>query len=201
MLWEQRPVAIVPKFPRSILESPSVAEFAASEILLRRLFGGDLFFQNLLKSGACPSVDDQDAYWLYRVMDAARAEQLVLRTTPLHPSDYLAFLNEDDDVGQSVMGRGKEDLRGEVESRIPKGISWLVEVSLPDLYQWNHRRVGEVIITEIPGHAERMGLWLVRLPGVLTLPTKTGDLEHFSIQGSRHYPIVQLDFSHLKRVW
>ncbi len=94
--------------------------------------------------------------------------------------------------------------------------SWLVEISIPELFQWNNRRLGEVIFqestlvnAESQEEVDFLDVWLVRVPGILSVPNlailDNGEItyrfNHYQIPGKNHYPIVTRTVSDFARSW
>ncbi len=195
MLREQLPAVVVPKphqSKRQLLAGADVERFAA-ELLCDYEFENGRYFQSLLNSNARP---DQSNYWFWTLLQRVIQKRYVLRTLAIKPSDYEIFLNKHhpEDCNQCVLGpeceRLLEDL---IRGRIGDFPTWLVEISVPELYQWNNRRLGEIILQEDLDEPGTLRLSVIRVPGVLSVPNSDEKtVKHYPVRGNYHYPIATL---------
>ena len=106
-----------------------------------------------------------DNYWLSRLADAMVHRAQVLRQTTISKSVFYKQLSE---VGFTVEDTYAVAHNEEIV---------IVEISIPELYQWNHRRLGEAhvekqMVCELQDDGtevveERLFVRLIRLPGVM----------------------------------
>ncbi len=228
VLQSRSPSVIIPKFPESKVETPETVEREAADWLGQVPYEDGRFFQTILKSKSCPSRDKNK--WFFRLMRNVSMRTHVLRTIPITHDEYFDFLNGKNDLEEQILGKELDALtnvlknrQGDVftlkrdESGVSKlstlkgrkeaPFTWLVEISIPEIFQWNNRRVGEVVLQEStitefttagPVKLDFRDVLLVRVPGVLSVPElvilDNGDLtysfEHYKIPGKGHYPIV-----------
>ena len=93
--------------------------------------------------GAVMGQVDSISPWLIRLTSAFASGDVVLRSVSVSPEDYFRHLKVSDDWeyrhedGQTLEGFGRVEF--------PK-MFWVVEVSLPQLFPANERKIGEVVI-------------------------------------------------------
>lgn len=187
-LVDRNPAVILPTFPWVDSVRPEFPEIFARRVLSkqfivqsRRHFNRkQTLFESILKSDAKPA---KTSRWFYEVLDHIAAGTCILRTIPCTWPRYEQFLKRNNILS------GVEEVISGVADKCRKGPFWLVEISIPDLFQWNANRLGEIIVH---GDATDPGTGpatLVRLPGVLTMLYQGGYAEHYSISGDAYYPI------------
>ncbi|MCP4645976.1 MAG: hypothetical protein GY851_36365, partial [bacterium] len=91
----------------------------------------------------------------------------------------------------------------EILDQLQGDCMWMVEISIPDLFQTNTNRLGEVILAEIPrppcGHDEECEgeedegggreVRLVRLPGTVSIPGQGKHrMAHYATDADYYYP-------------
>jgi len=72
----------------------------------------------------------------------------------------------------------------------------MVEISVPELYQRNKRKLGEALVFENRQEPNHPLIRLIRLPGVISLaefdaPADRAKFKHLTMQSTYHYPIVE----------
>jgi len=239
LLQERNPRVITPKFPGSKVDNPDSVEADAAHWLAGETYQEGRFFQTILQSESRPSRDENR--WFFRLMKNVSMQSHVLRTVPIVLDEYFDFLEGKNDLEEHILGEEFDTLTGLLRSRQAEtyaldtnedGVtilrklerceeapfSWLVEISIPELYQWNNRRLGEVILKEStilkatpagPVELPILCLLLVRVPGVLSVPNPvvtedrylTYAFDHHPIPGKNHYPIVAKTIDNFRRSW
>jgi hypothetical protein len=143
-----------------------------------------------------------DNFWFNELRINIRDRCHVLRTVPCTSDRYLRFLT------LNTCLQTYSNIMLDIRKTLDQGPFWLVEVSIPELYQWNGRRLGEVIIRDDPQDPSAFNVILVRLPGILTLFLPPPDpaastlylTEHHAIGGAYHYPIEKSSNSPLSEL-
>jgi hypothetical protein len=122
------------------------------------VIGADYLFKILLKM---PSGSDK---WRKRLQDYAEQQLLILRPILIDVkqyADHLAGISDWD--GKRMRENIIKALR-----RIPANWMWMIELSVPELFSANRRKVGEVLLdAEVPAGPARdfSNFFLARLPG------------------------------------
>lgn len=193
VLRTQNPAVIIPRYPRSVVLTPEIVEWAAADFLTIKKYNGKSYFQTILQSPSCPPRSDDSNYWFYKLMEAASRGLHVLRTIPISPDEYLEFLKGTEGAGD-VLGPLTSDHINAIAQHLGGTFTWLVEISIPELYQRNTRRLGEVFLQEDAGSPGNVAGLSIRIPGVLSLIKDNGcGFGHFEIPFKEHFPITQRD--------
>ncbi len=102
--------------------------------------------------------------WLRRFMRYVEAQQVVLRAVALTRAEYLKHLRAAEDwEGQREAAQTCQGM----EAFLPEHL-WMVEVSLPELFPANLRKLGEILLnaSEMPAPDQDLSTYiLARLPG------------------------------------
>ena len=112
---------------------------------------------------------DSKNEWYLRLVEAARIRKLILRVVPITKTAYLANLRKLDDWD---FHQEREETLVEIERVIQPSLMWMIEVSFPDLFPTNKRKVGEVLLdASVPLPDElTFGMFvLARFPGAYVL--------------------------------
>jgi hypothetical protein len=148
--------------PRGFEYPGFVAEIVASD-----------YFYSLL-----PQLDDLPNRWMQRLRKYVTWRKLILRTVPNTKSDYLAHLGAMEDwQGQKESPQTVKD----IGSMLPEKL-WIVEVSIPDLFSTNKRKLGELLLDATrayTGKGDYSFFVMARLPGVFAF---------FDRLDGRHHP-------------
>jgi hypothetical protein len=127
------------------------------------IIGADYLFTIL------PQLPPDKNPWAQRLSFYAKAHLLVLRPYLLDPAEYTAHLEKVKDwQGNPV----RETLIGALRANLTKERLWMIELSVPELFSANLRKVGEVLIrAEVlpPGDRDLTSFVLARLPGYFAL--------------------------------
>lgn len=110
------------------------------------------------------SLNDMNNLWLKRLFEYMHKGRLILRTVPITFTKYVQSLST------------IKDWQGNVENNEiidylktwPNGPCWLVEVSIPEVFSTNKRRIGEILIDGASNPNEKMdgkSFVLARMPG------------------------------------
>ena len=115
------------------------------------------------------SIPSQTSPWTARLWEHVAAQEVVLRAIAVSRRQYASYLRRVYD-----WGNGTEDpqLVGAIAGILPRHL-WLVEISIPDLFAANHRKIGEIVLdSDVPADPPDGShhLVLLRLPCVLLLP-------------------------------
>lgn len=165
--------AIIPKFKWSKQPTPAVIEICAERGLRAACWPKnykndhanpgakyDYLFKVIRKK--CPQ--PRSNFWFYQLEDNVRRGSFVLRTIPITLKEYLDSLLSD----KILHKEHNYDIFQCIESAIrttngKDTMLWLVEISIPELFQHNNRKLGEVIIQE---RDKEPWCNVVRLPGL-----------------------------------
>jgi hypothetical protein len=148
---------IIATLPKQVEMNPLTAE----------VIGADFLFSIL------PNLQQMGARWEARLAAYAKAHRLVLRPILIDASDYPSHLASLSDwEGHKIETRLIEGLKNLGKEKL-----WMVELSVPELFSANRRKVGEVLL-----RAERKvstvrdfgSFLLARLPGCFALYTGGG---------------------------
>lgn len=186
-LLRRNPSVIIPRFPWAHEGHPELLQINAHRLLTERFIQrGDsrrTLLQDILASEAAPR-DRQANPWFFEVLEHVAKGTYVLRAMPCTMSRYADFLKEHPEI----LGDRWELIHG-IMAKAEKEPFWLVEISIPELYQWNSRRLGEMLLhgdAGAPGEGEAT---VVRLPGVLSMIFDRDHVEHHQVGGDYHYDI------------
>lgn len=140
---------VISTFPKDVLLDPIRAE----------VIGADYLFTIVpLSEAICGE-------WGVRLASYVQSRRSVLRTHLVSGSDYVSHLARVSDwEGKSIDKLQIGDLR----EKLKDSHYWLVEVSVPELYPTNRRKLGEILLrSDIPATPKRdLGQFmLARIPG------------------------------------
>ncbi|MEW6751099.1 MAG: hypothetical protein AB1505_08975 [Candidatus Latescibacterota bacterium] len=107
--------------------------------------------------------------WVRRIVEHVTLQEVVLRPVAVRRRQYLSFLARARDWDQC-----REDpvVLAALGRLLPSHL-WVVEISLPDLFAANHRKVGEIVLdSQVPARAPAGSrhLVLLRLPQWYLVP-------------------------------
>jgi hypothetical protein len=114
-------------------------------------------------------LSDSKNPWYLRLDEAKRARKLILRVVPVTKAGYLDHLRKMDDWDYHAE---REATLVEIDRVIQPGLMWMIEVSFPDLFPTNKRKVGEVLLdaTQPIPNEPTFGMFvLARFPGAYVL--------------------------------
>ena len=144
---------VISTMPKEVKLNPVRAE----------IIGADYLFTIL------PQLPPNNNPWAQRLALYAKAHLLVLRPYLLDPAEYTAHLEKVKDwQGRPV----RETLIRDLRTNLTKERLWMIELSVPELFSANLRKVGEVLVrAEIMPAVDRdLGSFvLARLPGYFAL--------------------------------
>jgi hypothetical protein len=111
------------------------------------------------------ALNPSENYWIRRLIVHIEAQDVVLRTVYIDRSKYVAHLKANQDWNGNDENT---DILNVFSEALPEHL-WMVEVSIPELFPANYRKLGEIIldaqipITSLPS---RESLWVIaRFPG------------------------------------
>jgi hypothetical protein len=80
--------------------------------------------------------------WMRRLLEYVRSKRLILRHVPISKSDYL------DSLGAVEDWDGKKEAKEVIEllEAVVAEKFWMVEVSIPDVFSTNKRKLGEILL-------------------------------------------------------
>jgi hypothetical protein len=144
---------VISTMPKEVKLNPVRAE----------IIGADYLFTIL------PQLPPDNNPWAQRLALYAKAHLLVLRPYLLDPAEYTAHLAKVKDwQGKPV----RETLIRDLKANLTKERLWMIELSVPELFSANLRKVGEVLIrAELLPAVDRdlASFVLARLPGYFAL--------------------------------
>lgn len=102
--------------------------------------------------------------WINRLITFAFDRRLILRLVPITREGYLKHLQDAED-----WDRIKEDSNTLTHlSSIKMSLMWMIELSVPDLFATNKRKIGEILLDATAGFSPKVDFnlfILARLPG------------------------------------
>lgn len=144
---------VISTMPKEVQLNPVRAE----------IIGADYLFTIL------PQLPPDNNQWAERLALYANAHMLVLRPYLLDPAEYTAHLEKVKDwQGKTV----RETLIRDLRANLTKERLWMIELSVPELFSANMRKVGEVLVRAeiLPAGDRDLGSFvLARLPGYFAL--------------------------------
>jgi hypothetical protein len=167
-----QPNSVKPNRDEDALEVfvPSVAHIISTmpkEVKLNPLraevIGADFLFSIL------PQLPPGDNPWAQRLLRYANKSQLVLRPYLLDPTEYTTHLAKIKDWHYKSI---RSDLVGALKTNLTKERLWMIELSVPELFSANLRKLGEVLLRAevLPTENRDFGSFvLARLPGYFAL--------------------------------
>lgn len=193
-LWEKRPVVVLPKFPWSDKLTPMLVERVAAVILSQPPMNGKSYFHDVFSSHVAQDLGNSN-FWFHELIKHVSSKTYVLRTLPITPQNYIASVTTPTEDG-TIIDAERDFDPNIILMRLGKKNCWMVEVSVPELYQRNERRLAEILIQQ--GNNGDPELKVVRLPGVMSVASASSGFTHRPIQGKYHYPIYKLEDHPLK---
>jgi hypothetical protein len=186
-LRERKPAVILPRFPKFSRDRPEHVELQAANFLKLPVIDHNsrTLIQDILAARIL-RLDAQDSFWFRVLLDHLNGDGLILRTMACTKDQYMGWLTE-----FRIVSPHSEVLT-RLRNHLPEPPFWLVEVSVPDLYTYNERKLGEVVVcADRPRGSEKISC--VRLPGVLTLLSPVdGKPEHARLgKSDYHYPLIE----------
>jgi hypothetical protein len=124
-----------------------------------------------------PQLPANQNHWSRRLSEYAQANRLILRPLLIDAGDYLKHLT---DVRDWERKRIRADQLTDIKGFLPDEKIWMVELSVPNLFSANTRKLGEVLLrAEVPAHPKRnfKNFLLARLPGYFALYKEGGALK------------------------
>ncbi len=106
-------------------------------------------------------------YWIRQFLLYAIDNRLILRAVLLKREEYVAHLMTMSDWARDRLGGGTLGEIVEGFKSVEDELFWLVEISIPELFQTNRRKLGEVVIRsqkEFDANSILTSLLFVRLP-------------------------------------
>ena len=97
------------------------------------------YFYSLQKD---PTLKDSDNEWVQRLVAWAKEQEVVLRAVAVTKAEYLDHLERMRDWRKK---REATFIRDVFRSSLPSHI-WIVEISLPELFPINRRKLGEIVL-------------------------------------------------------
>lgn len=135
--------------PRGFEYPGFIAEIVASD-----------YFYSLL-----PQLNGSPNRWMRRLHNYVADQKLILRTVPNTKADYVKHLGEMSDwQGNRELPQTVKDIGRMLPERV-----WIVEVSIPDLFSTNKRKLGELLLDAtrpLSSKGDYSFFKLARLPGV-----------------------------------
>jgi len=182
---ECKPRVILPCFPWAHQGLPELPQDYACRVLTEPFLVRDgrphTLFEDIHADDSFPGPLPSD-FWFGVLVEHVQDGRCVLRRVPCTTTRYLAFLRRHDIVLNNL------SLLNALEAHCGTEPFWLIEISVPELYQWNSNRLGEILIqgnARVPGDGRVLA---VRLPGVLSLLEDGNQTRHYRIHGAYHYP-------------
>jgi len=145
-----------------------------------------------LLSSVIDHIDATGNKWLQRLVAYANVQQVVLRALAVDRECYINHIrNEHDWDGNSE----REDAINLFSTGLPESF-WVVEISIPQLFPANERKLGDVVIKgqmslgDIYSH-----LLYVRLPGgyYMLRNTSKPEFKSFPSNFTSHLPVLKLN--------
>ena len=147
--------------PRDFEYPGFVAEIVASD-----------YFYSLL-----PQLDGRPNRWMKRLEKYVTGRKLILRTVPNTKADYLTHLGAMADwQGKKESAQTVKDIGGILPERL-----WVVEVSIPDLFSTNKRKLGELLLDATRPYTSKGDysfFVMARLPGVFAFFDRLDGRKH-----------------------
>ena len=140
-------------FPKEILMSPIHAEALAADFLFSIL----------------QRLSEVTPIWGERLKNYSEHNLIVIRPILVSNKEYINHLSTIKDWHDNSI---KEDILNILTTHLNSSFYWLIEISLPELFSANRRKVGEIIIrSDIkPPHSRSMDSFVfARIPGFVTM--------------------------------
>ena len=143
---------VIATLPKSVTVDPITAEVMGAEYLFSML----------------PQLKDLSETWEHRLKLYAQEHKLVLRPILIDSSHYVRHLESLDDWDHNCI---RPELLDAL-ARLPERKVWMVELSVPELFSANRRKLGEVLIQAeiVPSQKRDFKNFLpARVPGYFVL--------------------------------
>ncbi|HUT54595.1 MAG TPA: hypothetical protein VM658_14490 [bacterium] len=176
--FEDQGASVILTLPKQVLTDPIRAEVIGSNYLMKIL----------------PSVPAGAGPWAKRLDYYARNDLLVIRPLLISGSAYTRHLRQVADWDGLKIG--DEKLIGTIENEIGQEQVWMVELSVPELFSANKRKLGEVILraeVKPTNILDFSNYYITRLPGYFVLYKSGGpDTPRFQFDSSGSDSHVEL---------
>jgi hypothetical protein len=109
--------------------------------------------------------DDPEIPWLRRLHHYVATKRLILRHVPITKEDYLRELSEHMDWEER---KESKDTINDLENDLTVDRFWMVEVSVPEVFPTNKRKLGEILLdatTGLSNQVDGASFVLARVPG------------------------------------
>ncbi len=185
----------VPRFYVSPEQTDYVVELFAPGIhysgMVAEAIGVDYLYSILT------NLEDPKEKWLQRLVNSAQQQKVVLRTVALDKHQYIQHLRSARDWEEK---REAGAISGFLEKHLPAHL-WMVEVSIPQLFPCNQRKLGEIVLnasTQPKFHRDFSAFILSRLPEKYVFLQKVDDKgdPHFLTTPSNLKSHTKLFFKH-----
>ncbi len=129
---------------------------------------------HFLLNGILPKLINLSQIWNKRLLDYARTNKLVIRTVIISKDAYIKHLtNMSDWKNKKILKKNIDVLKKYLQNRY----YWLIELSVPELFSSNKRKLGEILIdAQIPlkNKINFKHYVLARIPGYFSLFEQQG---------------------------
>ncbi|MEP6672438.1 MAG: hypothetical protein ABJF10_24955, partial [Chthoniobacter sp.] len=115
-------------------------------------------------SGLVPCLAVENNVWLERLIRYTATQKLILRVVPITRDGYIAHMRDT----QDWLDNREATQVIEQFAYIPAKLMWMVEVSVPDLFSTNKRKIGELLLDagrDFETEADFRLFVLARFPG------------------------------------
>jgi hypothetical protein len=139
-------------------------------------------------------LEAEDNHWLKRLIIYTKSQQIVLRAIAINKEKYISHISNVQDWDSNSEFIHTIDL---FSKRLPESF-WVVEISIPQLFPANERKLGEILINgqvELNINDIYRNLLYIRLPGgyyMLNYPSST-DVKYFPSNFISHLPVIKMD--------
>lgn len=168
-------IAVYQIFPKGVKEAPINIELQAAFCLEDSVSRLD------------PSKNHSENYWLKKLSGFIKSGKFIIRTFLIKKAEYIKSLNEKDVDGAVLEMPYIEHLKNNLPS-----IFWISEISLPELFPTNKRKIADIIIDSSRNMNENNfyeTLLFMRVPGQVAIPI-SDEIKAYPTHSVSHIPVI-----------
>lgn len=172
-------IAVFQIFPKGVEEAPINIE-------LRAVLSLEEITRRIYRNSQLKKFTNNN-YWFNKLKEVILDNKIVIRTFLIKRNEYIKSLRNKDIDGLSIEENYIKYLKGNLPT-----LFWISEISLPELFPTNKRKIADIIIDSSKELHDRNildPLLLFKLPGLLIFEVQ-GETRAFHTKSKSHIPLI-----------